>query len=84
MGFKISQDLHGLSRDATSSPPRKGYGFLERTAVEGLRKLKKKFDDDPMPVMLAAAAFLVASARFIDAVGGIRSKNAYAKRANKR
>jgi hypothetical protein len=51
--------------------------------VEGFRKLKKKFDEDPMPVMLATAAFLVASARFIDAVGGIRSKNAYAKRAKK-
>lgn len=51
--------------------------------MEGLRKLKKKFDEDPIPVMLATAAFLVASARFIDAFSGVRSKNAYARRAKK-
>jgi hypothetical protein len=56
----------------------------KENAVEGLRKLKQKFDEDPMPVVLAAAAFLVASARFIDAVGGVRSKNAYARRSKRR
>jgi len=51
--------------------------------MEGLRKLKKKFDEDPIPVLLATAAFMMASARFIDALGGVRSKNAYARRVKK-
>lgn len=44
-----------------------------------LQKLKKEFNDNPIQVVLVASAFMYSGAKLLDAVAGIRSRNAYAK-----
>lgn len=44
-----------------------------------LQKLKKEFNDNPIQVILVFSAAAYSGAKLLDAVAGIRSRNAYAK-----
>lgn len=46
--------------------------------------LKQQSDDNPIIFLGVIAALMTAGAKLIDAVGGYRSKQAYAKDANRR
>lgn len=46
--------------------------------------LKRRFHESPETVILAGAALIAASSKLITATSGIKSKNAYARRMNRR
>ena len=46
---------------------------------EGLRKLKRKWDEDPVTVLCVGVGVLVAAAKFIDAVSAAKGRHAYAE-----
>lgn len=47
-------------------------------------KIKQAWDENPIQVMLVAAGLLTGVAKFIDAISGIQSKRAYARRSRRR
>ena len=47
-------------------------------------KAKKVWDDKPLETLMAGGAAMAGAAKLIDALSGIRSKNAYAKRMKSR
>lgn len=51
---------------------------------KGFEALKDQWSENPVLVLGAVGAFFMGTARLVDAVGGLRSKNAYAKNARTR
>jgi len=47
-------------------------------------KIKEAWDENPMLVITIGTAAVAAAGKFIEAVGSIQSKRAYAKRMNKK
>lgn len=48
------------------------------------KKLKQKFEENPLPYILAAGLLLSATAKFIDAAGAAQGRRAYAKQVDYR
>ncbi len=48
----------------------------------GVRKLIQLWNERPAEVIMGATALMMGSAKFIEAMSGIRSKRAYAKKMN--
>jgi hypothetical protein len=46
---------------------------------QGIEKVKQKFNDDPIPVILVGAVAVTAVAKFIDAVSAAQGRRAYAR-----
>ena len=44
-----------------------------------LQNLKKAWNDNPVQVIVVASAAAYSAAKLLDAVAGVRSRNAYAK-----
>jgi hypothetical protein len=51
---------------------------------EAVGRLKEAWDENPIGVLLAGAAFFTGAAKFIDSFGSYQSKRAYAKEAEER
>jgi len=47
-------------------------------------RLKQAYDERPLETIGVLAASLAGGAKFIEAISGVRSKNAYARRENRR
>lgn len=47
--------------------------------MEGLKKLKKMWDENPLAVLTIAGGTLLAAAKFIDAASAVQGRRAYAK-----
>jgi hypothetical protein len=47
--------------------------------TEGLNKLKRAWNDNPLAVIAVGALTMRSAARLLDALSGIQSKRAYAK-----
>ena len=52
--------------------------------MNGLKKLKEVWDENPLVVIGVVGASLAATARFIDAISGVQSKRAYARNRRKK
>lgn len=50
----------------------------------GIERIKRKFEEDPITVILVGAFALTAAAKVIDALSSAQSRNAYAKHAELR
>jgi len=46
---------------------------------EGLKKLRRKWDEKPVEVLVVGAMVLAAAAKFIDAVSAAQGRRAYAE-----
>ena len=46
---------------------------------EGLKKLKRKWDENPTQVLLYGAIFIAAVAKLVDAVSAAEGRHAYAE-----
>lgn len=59
------------------SQPNKSY-----PGKRGVDKLLAAFDENPLMVIAVGAAAMTATAKLIEAVGGIQSRRAYARQVN--
>ena len=51
---------------------------------QGIEKLKQKFNEDPLVVIVVGSLAITAAAKFIDAVSSAQGRRAYAKQVNYR
>jgi hypothetical protein len=51
---------------------------------DGIEKLKAKFNEDPMTVIMVGALAVTATAKFIDAMSAAQGRRAYAKQVDHR
>lgn len=52
--------------------------------MNGLKKLKTLWDENPLAVIGVVGASLAGAAKFVDAISGIQSRRAYAKQRRSR
>lgn len=62
--------------------PEKGVVMQESKTLR--EKAKKLWEENPLETLMASGAAMAGAAKLIDALSGIRSKNAYAKRMKRR
>jgi|266.fasta.fasta_contig_31_386500_length_367_multi_18_in_0_out_0_1 hypothetical protein len=51
---------------------------------KGIQKLKQRFEEDPITVIVVASLAATAAAKVLDTMSSIRSRNAYANQINNR
>jgi hypothetical protein len=51
---------------------------------QGIEKLKRKFNEDPMTVLIVGALVATAAAKIIDSVSAAQGRHAYAKQVDYR
>lgn len=52
--------------------------------IKGLQKLKDKFEEDPITVLVVGSFAAVAAAKLIDAMSGAQSRRAYSRQVEYR
>lgn len=52
--------------------------------MEGLKKLKQMWDENPLAVLAVVGASLAGVGKLIDSMGGVQSRRAYAKQVNRK
>ena len=62
--------------------PEKGVVMQDKETLRD--KAKKLWEENPLETLMAGGAAMAGAAKLIDALSGIRSKNAYAKRMKRR